>query len=64
MQTIIYIMDKQRASTVYHRQLISIPVTNENEKEYKKEYICITESLSCTEEIKHSIVNQLYLNKI
>ena len=26
-------------------------------------YICITESLCCTEEIKHIIVNKLYFNK-
>ena len=30
----------------------------------KKEYICITESLCCTAEVKHNIVNQLYFNKI
>ena len=37
---------------------------NHNGKEYEKEYICITESLCCTAEIKHNLVNQLYFNKI
>ena len=32
-------------------------------KEYKKEYICVTDSLCCTTEI-YNIVNQLYFNKI
>ena len=27
-------------------------------------YICITESLCCTAEIKYNIVDQLYFNKI
>ena len=43
---------------------IQYPVINHNGKEYEKEYICITESLCCTAEIKHNIVNQLYFNKI
>ena len=34
------------------------------EKNKKKEYICVTESLYYTAEIKHNIVNQLYFNKI
>ena len=45
---------------------IQYPVINRNGKEYEKEYtyICITESLCCTAEIKHNIVNQPYFNKI
>ena len=43
---------------------IQYPVINHNGKEYEKEYICITESLCCTAEIKHNIVIQLYFNKI
>ena len=44
---------------------IQYPVIKHNGKEYKKEYIyiCITESLCYTAEIKHNIVNQLYSNK-
>ena len=30
----------------------------------KNIYVCITESLCCTAEIKHNITNQLYFNKI
>jgi len=33
---------------------IQYPVINHNGKEYEKEYIYITESLSCTAEIKHN----------
>ena len=36
---------------------------NHNEKEYEKEYMCITESLCCTAEIKHNVVSLLYFNK-
>ena len=46
----MYRMDKQQG-----------PVINHNEKNIKN--ICITESLCCTAEIKHNIVNQLYFNK-
>ena len=41
---------------------IQYPVINHNGKEYEKGYI--TESLCYTAEIKHNIVNQLYLIKI
>ena len=37
---------------------IHYPVINHNGKEYEKECICITESLCCTEEIKHNILNR------
>ena len=49
---------------------IQYPVINHYGKEYEHIYMsiyiptCITELLSCTAEIKHSTVNQLYLNKI
>ena len=65
-QTIIYRIDNQQSpwqSTVEHMQLCSYPVINHNKKEYEKAYICITELLSCTAEIKHNIVNQLCFNK-
>ena len=39
-------------------------MTKHNGKEYEKEYICITESLCYTAEIKHNIVNQLHFNKM
>ena len=39
---------------------IQNPVVNHNGKKYEKEYICITESLCCTAEIKHNIENELY----
>ena len=57
MQTIIYRMDKQQCPTVQHRELYSISYNNHNRKEYEKEYVYITESLCCTAEIKHNIVN-------
>ena len=62
MQTIIYRIDNQQ-STVEHMQLCLYLVINHNRKEYEKAYICITESLCCKAEIKHSIVNQLCFNK-
>ena len=37
---------------------IQYPVINHNGKQYEKEYIEITESLCCTAEIKHNIVNK------
>ena len=49
---------------------IQYPVINHYGKEYENIYIYIyvptriTELLSCTAEIKHNTVNQLYLSKI
>ena len=40
---------------------IHYPMIDHNEKK-EKEDICVTESLCCTERIKHNIVNQLYFN--
>ena len=34
---------------------IQYPMRNRNGKEYEKEYICITESLCCTEEINTTL---------
>ena len=51
-------MDKQQGPTVQHRELYQYPVINHNRKQYEKEYIEITESLCCTAEIKHNIVNK------
>ena len=48
-------MDKQQGPTVQHRELqyIQHPVINQNGKEYEKNvYMCITESLCYTAEIK------------
>ena len=64
MQTIIYRMGKQ--VLLYSTgNYIQYPMINHNAKEYEKRiYLCITESLCCTAEIKHTIVSQLYFNKI
>ena len=43
---------------------IQYPVIHHNGKEYEEEYICVTESLCRTAEIKHNTVNQLYFSKI
>ena len=58
-QTIIYRMDKKQDHTVQHRNYIQYSVTNHNGKKHEKEYIytyiCITESLCCTEEINKTL---------
>ena len=55
-------MNKQIKVILYSTgNYIQYSMTNHNGKEYEKEYICITESLYCTEEIKHDIANQLLL---
>ena len=41
---------------------IQYPMLNHNGKNMKKN-ICLTESLCCTAEIKHNIVNQLYFSR-
>ena len=45
---------------------IQYPVINHNGKEYEKIYMntCMTESLFCTAEIKYSIINPFYFNKL
>ena len=43
---------------------IQYPLINHDGKEYEKEYICITESPYCTEEMKYDIANQLYFSKV
>ena len=43
---------------------IQHPVINHNGKEYEKNIWLLTESLCCTAEIKHNIVNQLHVNKL
>ena len=53
IKAIIYRMDKQKAPTIWHRNLYSIYYVNYNGKEYFKDciYIFVTESLCCTAEI-------------
>ena len=64
IQTIIYRTDKQKVLRYSTGNYIQYPLINHNGKEHEKDYICITQSLCHTAEIKHSIVNQLYFNNL
>ena len=49
-------MNKQIKVILYSTgNYIQYSVTNHNGKEYEKEYICITESLCCSEEINTTL---------
>ena len=54
-QAIIYRMTKQQSPTVQHRGLYSTSRDKPQWKKYEKEYIYITESLCCTEEINTTL---------
>ena len=56
MQNIIYRMNKQQGLTAYSTgNYIQYSVINHNGKEYEKEYICITESVSVQQKLtQHS----------
>ena len=64
IQTIIYRTDKQKVLRYSTGNYIQYPLINHNGKEHEKDYICITQSLCHTAEIKHSIVNQLYFKNL
>ena len=63
IQTTIYKTDEQQGPTLQNRELYSISCNKPQQKEYKKENMYVTESLCCTPESQHDIVNQLYFNQ-
>ena len=77
METIIQRMDKQQNPTAEHKELYSVTCDKIKQKNMQEDvyiylhmriyistyaYICLTEPLSCSAEIKHNTVDQLYLN--
>ena len=56
MQTIIYRMDKNKVLLYSTGNSIQQPVINNNGKEYKNVYLCLTESCCSTAEMNATIL--------